>query len=77
MRLSNGKNEDYTNASIRLIQKQILRLMKNIPVVELQKINRNDPDTREIREILQRNLSESDFLEYSLWAWIMMKIKQK
>ena len=76
MEFTDKQNEYYSKASIRLIQQQILRLMKKIPVAQLQKINANQPDTEITRKILQRYLSESEFVEYSIWAWLLMKVKE-
>ena len=76
MEFTDKQNEYYGKASIRLIQQQILRLMKKIPVAQLQKINANQPDTEITRKILQRYLSESEFVEYSIWAWLLMKVKE-
>jgi len=76
MDFTDEQNEYYIKASIRLIQQQILRLMKKIPVVQLQKINTNMPDTEMTRNILQRYLSESEFVEYSIWAWLLMNLKE-
>ena len=70
------QNEYYVKAGTRLIQQQILRLMKNIPVVELQKIDAENPDILKTREILERNLTETEFIEYSVWAWMLMQIKK-
>ena len=70
------QNEQYTRASIRLIRKQILQLMKNIPVVELQKLNAKKDDTEITRKILQHYLTEKELYEYSVWAWLLSKIPE-
>ncbi len=76
MGFTEEQNEHYVKASIRLIQQQILGLMKKIPVVQLQKINATDTDVETSHEILQRYLSESELVEYSIWAWLLMKVKE-
>ena len=76
MGFTEEQNEYYVKAGSRLIRQQILRLMKNIPVVELQKIDAENPDTVKTREILQRNLTETEFIEYSVWAWMLMRIQE-
>lgn len=75
MGFTEEQNDYYVKASTRLIRKQILRLMKKIPVVELEKIKLENPDTEITRLILQGNLSESEFIEYSIWAWLLTKIQ--
>ena len=76
MGFTEEQNEHYIKASTRLIHQQILRLMKNIPIVELQKIDAENPDTMKTREILKRNLTENEFIEYSVWAWMLMEIQK-
>ena len=76
MGFTEEQNKYYLKAGTRLIRQQILRLMKNIPVVELQKIDPENPDTMKTREILQRNLTETEFIEYSVWAWMLMQIQK-
>ena len=76
MGFTEEQNEYYVKAGARLIRQQILRLMKNIPVVELQKIDSENPDAVKTREILQRNLTETEFIEYSVWAWMLMRIQE-
>jgi len=76
MGFTEEQNKYYVKAGTRLIQQQILRLMKNIPIVELQKIDAENTDTMKTRKILQRNLTETEFIEYSVWAWMLMQIQK-
>lgn len=70
------QNEYYVSASIRLIRKQILKLMKDIPVVELQNLDDQKNDMEMTRKILQHHLTEAEFYEYSVWAWLISKIPE-
>ena len=77
MGFTEEQNEYYVKASTRLIRQQIIKLMKNIPVVEIQKLDDvSKSDTEKMQEILQKNLMESEFIEYSIWAWLLTKIEE-
>ena len=77
MGFTEEQNEYYVKASARLIRQQIIKLMKNIPVVEIQKLDDvSKSDTEKMQEILQKNLTESEFIEYSIWAWLLTKIEE-
>ena len=77
MGFTEEQNEYYVKASTRLIRQQIIKLMKNIPVVEIQKLDDvSKSDTEKMQEILQKNLTESEFIEYSIWAWLLTKINE-
>ena len=77
MGFTDEQNEYYVKASTRLIRQQIIKLMKNIPVVEIQKLDDvSKSDTEKMQEILQKNLMESEFIEYSIWAWLLTKIEE-
>ncbi len=72
MEFTDEQNEYYIRASTQLIRQQILKLMKKIPVVELQKLDDAEKsDAEKMWEILQNNLSDSEFKEYSIWAWLL------
>ena len=76
MGFTDEQNQYYIKASTRLIRKQIFELMKKIPVAKLQQIDANKPDTEMTRRILQQYLTESEFVEYSIWAWLLTKIPE-
>ena len=76
MAFTKEQDEYYIKASARLIRQQLLRLMKKIPVVEFHKLDDvKKSDSEKTREILQRYLTDSEFNEYSIWAWLLLKIK--
>ncbi len=75
MGYTDEQNESYVKASTHLIKQQILKLMKKIPIVELQKLDdAKKTDTEKMQEILQKNLTKSELIEYSIWTWLLIKI---
>lgn len=77
MEFTDEQNEYYIKASTQLIRQQILKLMKKIPVVELQKLDdAKKSDAEKTLGILQRNLTDSEFIEYSIWAWLLTVLKE-
>ena len=76
MGFSEKQNEYYRRSAIRLIRKQIIRLMKDIPVVEFEKIHQENTDPEVTDEILRRNLTEAEIYEYSVWSWLLLKLEK-
>ena len=67
----------YRRAAIRLIRQQVLRLMKDIPVVEFKQLNQENTDPEVTDAILRRNLTEAELYEYSVWSWLLMRLQEK
>ena len=76
MGFSEKQNEYYRRSAIRLIRKQIIRLMKDIPVVEFEKIHQENTDPEVTDAILRRNLTEAEIYEYSVWSWLLLKLEK-
>ena len=77
MGFSEEQNKYYRRAAIRLIRQQVLRLMKDIPVVEFQQLNQDNTNPEVTDAILRRNLTEAEINEYSIWSWLLMKLQEK
>ena len=71
------QNEAYAKASSHLIKQQILKLLNKIPIAELQKLDDvSKSDSEKMREILQKKLTNNEFTEYGIWAWLLIKIEE-
>lgn len=76
MGFTKQQNKYYKKASSTLIKQQIFELMKKIPVAKLQQIDINNSDMNLTRSILQQYLTELEFNEYCIWAWLFTKIQE-